>query len=136
MRFDPTPNQARQDLCDLLQTVGITAHNGTPPQIVPPCVITGPGNPYLTPATFGQWTIRHKLVVVAAHGTNDAQGEALDATLIEVLSALDAAGHEPLAVTEPGRLDTGHLAVDITLDTYTDVVRPDDPVTHYVSPEV
>lgn len=136
MRFDPTLADARQAICDLLDEAGITAHNGPPPQIVPPCVLVGPADSYLTPENFGSWRIGHKLVVVAPMGTNERQGDELDATLVEVLTALDTAGYPVGRVTAPGRLDTGHLAVDIETHTDTTIVYPDDPVTHYVTPEV
>lgn len=83
-----------------------------PEKVIPPCVLVGPGDPYVNPnfqgASFTESLVGLRATLVAGAGTNDVAADDLDDLIVAALAAIDAAqpqGLYPVAVERPGRID-------------------------------
>lgn len=82
-----------------------------PEKVIPPCVLVGPGDPYVNPnfqgGNFGESLLRLRATVVAGAGTNDLAADDLDDLIVATIEAVDAAqpqGFYRDTVERPGLL--------------------------------
>lgn len=86
--------------------------SAVPERVIPPCVMVGPGDPYVNPnfqgGTFGESLLRLRATVIAGAGTNDVAADNLDELIVATLAAVDVAQPQGLyrdVVERPGRID-------------------------------
>ena len=69
---------ARIDAKETLERANINVSEFIPERITPPLAIISAGDPYVTQETFTDFTVRLKVTLVAATGTNEVTTSHLD----------------------------------------------------------
>lgn len=73
----------------------VQAFKTMPEKVIPPCVLVGPGDPYVNPnfpgGNFGESLLGLRATLVAGAGTNDLAADALDELIVATVAVIDAA---------------------------------------------
>ena len=111
----------REDLQAALTGTGLQVLSHLPERITPPLSIVAAGSPYVEGGeSFGSYTVRLTVVLVAPQGTNETVTHTLDALVAQALVALDASGWGLERVDTPMMLSHGGTHF---LSTQIDVLR-------------
>ncbi|MGC5584149.1 hypothetical protein [Ornithinimicrobium sp. W1665] len=116
----------REDLQAVLAPIG-TVLDHLPERITPPVAIIAAGSPYVEAGeTFGSWSVRFTVVLVASQGTNQTATRQLDHVVAATAVALDQGAWDVERIDQPTML--GHAGTHF-LSTTVDVARTVDTIT-------
>lgn len=81
----------RDALATDLSDLGVPVHSGFPDRFNAPCILVMPSDPYVSSGqTFGEFDIKHDVIVVAGTGTPTAQWQQVSSLAEDALLEVNA----------------------------------------------
>lgn len=118
----------REDLSTVLEAAGVRTHGFLPERIVPPLALLAAGSPYVEDGdTYGSYTVRFTVVLVASQATNQVATKELDEAVTAALVALDNGNWAIERVDQPTMMQSSNTHyLSTTIDVLRKVTGMDD----------
>lgn len=118
----------RQDLTASLVTGDLRVVDHLPERIVPPLALLAAGSPYVEAGdTYGSYTVRFTVVLVASQATNQVATTELDEAVTAALVALDNGNWAIERVDQPTMMQSSNTHyLSTTIDVLRKVTGMDD----------